>query len=51
MCGFAPFEAPEQADTYKRICKIDLRFPDHVSQEAMDFVAAVWPLMYGSGNT
>jgi serine/threonine protein kinase len=36
--GAPPFEAPGQKDTCQRIKKVDLRFPDFVSQPARDFI-------------
>ena len=39
LCGFPPFEAPDQKATYTRIRKVDLRFPSHVSAEARDFIS------------
>jgi aurora kinase len=38
MVGTPPFEETDPSDTYRRICKVDLKFPSHVSQEAADFV-------------
>jgi aurora kinase len=42
ICGMPPFEAPDQKGTYKRIAKVDLRFPAHVSIEAQDFISKVF---------
>ena len=39
ICGMPPFEAPDQKGTYKRIAKVDLRFPAHVSPEAQSFIS------------
>jgi aurora kinase len=39
MCGSPPFEAEGHSETYRRIVKVDLRFPAHVSPEARDFVS------------
>jgi serine/threonine protein kinase len=44
ICGMPPFEAPDQKGTYKRIAKVDLRFPAHVSIEAQDFISKVIPI-------
>jgi serine/threonine protein kinase len=41
ICGGPPFEAPDQKGTYKRIAKVDLRFPQHVSIEAQAFISKV----------
>jgi len=38
LCGKPPFEAESNQDTYKRICKVDLRFPSHVSDAAKDII-------------
>jgi serine/threonine protein kinase len=45
LCGFPPFESPDQKGTYKRISKVDLRFPSHVSAEAKDFISRVGGMM------
>ena len=39
LVGVPPFEAEGHSETYKRICKVDLRFPDHVSADARDLIA------------
>ncbi|EFJ47737.1 aurora kinase [Volvox carteri f. nagariensis] len=43
LFGGPPFEAPDHYDTYKRISKVDLRFPDspEVSPEAKAFIRKV----------
>jgi len=38
MCGHPPFEAEGHSETYRRILKVDLKFPQHVSPEARDLV-------------
>jgi aurora kinase len=38
MCGHPPFEAEGHSETYRRILKVDLKFPPHVSAEARDLV-------------
>ncbi|CAL4061024.1 unnamed protein product, partial [Meganyctiphanes norvegica] len=38
LCGKPPFEAESNQDTYKRICRVDLRFPSHVSEGARDII-------------
>ena len=38
LVGVPPFEAEGHSETYKRICKVDLRFPDHVSAGARDLI-------------
>jgi serine/threonine protein kinase len=38
LVGQPPFLATEPQDTYKRIVKIDLKFPVHVSVDARDFI-------------
>ena len=40
-CGFPPFEAESNDDTYKRIKNIDLRFPDHMSLEVRDMISKI----------
>lgn len=39
ICGRPPFEAEGHSETYRRIVKVDLRFPTHVSAEARDFIS------------
>lgn len=38
LVGQPPFDAPGNTQTYRRIVKVDLRFPAHVSDAARDFV-------------
>ena len=38
LCGHPPFEAEGHSETYRRIVRVDLKFPPHVSPEAQDFV-------------
>jgi aurora kinase, other len=38
LCGHPPFEAEGHSETYRRIVKVDLRFPPHVSAEARDLI-------------
>lgn len=37
-CGFPPFEAHNNDETYKRIKNIDLKFPDHLSPEVRHLI-------------
>lgn len=39
LVGKPPFEAEGHSNTYKRICKVDLRFPDFVSEGARDLIS------------
>ena len=39
IVGVPPFEAEGNTATYRRIIKVDLQFPSHVSAEARDFVS------------
>jgi len=39
LCGNPPFEAPDNNGTYKRIAKVDLRFPSHITPKARDLIA------------
>ena len=39
LVGTPPFEAEGHTATYRRIVKVDLRFPPHVSPEARDFIS------------
>ncbi|BFZ19788.1 hypothetical protein BsWGS_22827 [Bradybaena similaris] len=38
LVGSPPFEAEGHSETYRRICKVDLKFPDHVSDGAKDLI-------------
>lgn len=40
-CGFPPFEAENNDETYKRIRAIDLKFPDHMSNEVRDLIRRI----------
>ncbi|KAG8900714.1 spindle assembly checkpoint kinase, partial [Tulasnella sp. 403] len=43
LCGHPPFEDPNgRSATYKRIARVDYKFPSHVSAEARDFI---WRLL------
>ena len=39
--GGPPFEADDQVQTYKRIAKLDLHFPEFLSEECKDFVSSL----------
>jgi serine/threonine protein kinase len=41
LVGNPPFEAQSHTDTYKRIAKVDLKFPSHVSASARDLISKV----------
>ena len=41
MCGVPPFEAEGHSETYKRILRVDLHFPSHVSSAARDMIGAL----------
>lgn len=41
LMGNPPFEAADTAQTYKRIVKVDLKFPKHVSPGARDLISKV----------
>jgi serine/threonine protein kinase len=41
LVGNPPFEAQSHTDTYKRIAKVDLKFPSHVSANARDLISKV----------
>ena len=38
IVGKPPFESQGHSETYRRIAKVDLSFPDHVSDEAKDLI-------------
>ncbi|GFH25152.1 protein kinase domain-containing protein [Haematococcus lacustris] len=44
LTGGPPFEAPGHQDTYRRIVRVDLKFPDtpQLSDNAKDFIRKVW---------
>lgn len=39
LVGSPPFEAQGHSETYRRIAKVDLRFPPHVSKDARDLIS------------
>ena len=41
MWGYPPFETDTHNETYERIKKVDLAFPDHVSEEAIDLISRI----------
>lgn len=41
LVGSPPFEAENHSETYARITKVDLRFPDFVSSGARDLISKV----------
>lgn len=41
LVGSPPFEAEGHTETYRRISKVDLRFPDFVSEGARDLISKV----------
>ena len=41
LCGVPPFEAEGHSETYKRILRVDLKFPAHVSADARDMIASL----------
>ena len=41
LCGTPPFEAEGHSETYKRILRVDLHFPSHVSTAARDMISAL----------
>lgn len=45
LVGKPPFEAEGHNETYRRITKVDLRFPSHVSDGARDLISKVWYIL------
>jgi aurora kinase len=41
LCGVPPFEAEGHSETYKRILRVDLHFPAHVSVDARDMISGL----------
>ena len=41
LVGNPPFVAPNTAQTYRRIVKVDLKFPEHISPGARDLISKV----------
>lgn len=39
LVGKPPFEAESNNETYKRITKVDVKYPSHVSTEAKDLIS------------
>lgn len=39
ICGYPPFEEEGHSETYRRIMRVDVRYPVHVSPEARDFIS------------
>ncbi|GFO26191.1 Aurora kinase a-a [Plakobranchus ocellatus] len=39
LVGKPPFEAETNAETYRRICKVDLQFPGFISAGAKDLIS------------
>mmetsp|Transcript_22397 Transcript_22397/g.39696 ORF Transcript_22397/g.39696 Transcript_22397/m.39696 type:complete len:356 (-) Transcript_22397:175-1242(-) len=39
LCGQPPFECDTNQETYKRIARVDMKYPDHISPEARDFIS------------
>lgn len=42
LCGRFPFRGQNDKELYKRICRADLEFPDHVSSAAKGFLLKVF---------
>ena len=41
LVGSPPFEAEGSAATYSRLCKVDLKFPAHVSDGGKDLISKI----------
>lgn len=41
LCGKPPFESTTPNETYKRILKVDYRYPEYVSSGARDLISKV----------
>ena len=41
LVGCPPFEAEDHKRTYERIKKIDLKFPDYLSEEVKDMISRI----------
>lgn len=41
LVGRPPFEAPDSENTYEKIRKLDIDYPNHLSAGAKDLIAAV----------
>ena len=39
LVGSPPFETSGHQSTYRRICKVDVNYPDHLSELAVDFIS------------
>jgi len=41
LCGSPPFETQNQIETYRRISRVDIRFPSYVTKEARHFIGCL----------
>lgn len=41
VCGKPSFEAAKKSETFKRIAKVDIRFPQFLSDEVVDLICKV----------
>jgi serine/threonine protein kinase len=41
LVGTPPFEAEGHSETYKRILRVDLQFPSHISENAKDLIRSL----------
>lgn len=39
LTGNTPFESSKSEETYRKICKDEVRFPEHVSANARDLIS------------
>ena len=46
LVGSPPFESDGNAETYRRISRVDIRYPSHISDGARDLISKVGVLYY-----
>lgn len=45
VCGKPSFEAAQRSETFKRIARVDIRFPQFLSDEVVDLICKVRDFM------
>ncbi len=50
LVGKPPFEADGHSETYRRISKVEIRYPSYVSDGARDLIGRVSSILYQIGK-